>query len=69
MGNKVSMDMGHSFRSTSGPFQGHVVEGNVLCGAAASVCKVGLEGPTKHVAIVSGFWLEPQDRLQMEREI
>ncbi len=61
--------MGNSFRFTSRPFQGHVVERNVLCCAAAAICKVGLEGPTKHVAIVSRVWVQSQERLQMERAV
>jgi hypothetical protein len=47
-------------------FHGYVVERTYFGGATAAVRKVGLEGPTKHVAVVSAFWNEPQERLQME---
>jgi hypothetical protein len=69
MGNKAGIDMGNSFQFISRRFHEHVLESNVSCGAAAAVCEVGLEGPTKPVAIVSDFWIEPQEWLQMERTI
>ena len=38
-------------------------------GATAAVCKVGFEGPTKHVAVVSVVWNQSQVRLQMEASL
>jgi hypothetical protein len=38
-------------------------------GATAAVCKVGFEGPTKHVAVVWPVWNQPQVRLQMEASL
>lgn len=38
-------------------------------GATAGVCKVGFEGPTKHVAVVSVVWNQPQVWLQMETSL
>ena len=69
MGNTTGIDMANSFHFTSRPFHGHVLERNVYLGAAAEVCKVGLEGPAKHVAIVSVVWIQSQERLQMESSI
>ena len=42
------------------------MEGPCSSGATAAVREVGLEGPTKHVAVVSPVWNQPQVRLQME---
>ena len=61
--------MGNSFDFTSRPFYGRVMETTLHCGATAAVRKTGIEGPRKHVAIVSAFWDEPQERLQMEGSI
>jgi hypothetical protein len=69
IGNTMGIDMGNSFHFTSRPFQGHVLERNLLCGATTAVCEVGFEGPTKHVAIVSSLWTESSERLQMEGAI
>src|SRR5580765_1601878 len=66
MGNKVGIDMGNSFHFISRPFEGHVMEGPYSSGATAAVREVGLEGPTKHVAVVSVVSNQPQVRLQME---
>ena len=63
MGNKTGLDMGYSFQFTFGPFHGHVVERNGLCGKAVAVCEIGFEGPTKHGATVSGFRVQSQERL------
>src|SRR2546422_2204684 len=62
----MSMDMGNTFCFISGPFCGHVVERDCLCGATAEVCEVGFEGPTKHVAIVPSLRNQSQDRVPME---
>ena len=69
LGNTLSIDMGNSFDFTSRPFYGRVMETTLHCGATAAVRKTGIEGPRKHVAIVSAFWDEPQERLQMEGSI
>ena len=69
IGNTMGIDMGNSFHFTSWPFQGHVLERNLLCGATTAVCEVGFEGPTKHVAIVSSLWTESSEWLQMEGAI
>src|SRR4051794_20546875 len=69
MGNKAGIDMGNTFHFNSGLFHAHVVERTHRCGATLAVCEIGLEGPTKHVAVVSSFWNEPQERLQMDRAI
>ena len=58
--------MGNSFHFISGPFHGHVVERNLLFGKAAAVCEIGSEGPTKHVAIVSGLQNQSQDWVSVE---
>jgi hypothetical protein len=59
MGDTTSIDMGSSFRFIFRRFHVHVVERNVLFGAATAVCEVGIERPTKHVAIVSVVRVEP----------
>ena len=69
MGNTMGIDMGNSFPFTSAPFRGHVVERVVCVWAAVEVCKVGVEGPTRHDAIVPGVWIQSQERLQMEGSI
>src|SRR2546428_6078966 len=69
MGNKVGIDMGNSFHFISRPFEGHVMEGPYSSGATAAVREVGLEGPTKHVAVVSVVSNQPQVRLQMEASL
>src|SRR6266702_2381710 len=56
LGNTLSIDMGNSFDFTSRPFYGRVMETTLHCGATAAVRKTGIEGPRKHVAIVSAFW-------------
>jgi len=66
MGNTMGIDMGNTFKFTSGHFHEDVVETNVCFGAAIEVCKAGLPGPAKHVAVVSVVWVESQERLQME---
>jgi hypothetical protein len=69
MGNTMGIDMGNTFPFTSRPFRGHVVE-RILCfGPTVEVCKVGFEGPTKHVGIVPVVRIESQERLQMEGPI
>ena len=45
------------------------MEGPYSSGATAAVREVGLEGPTKHVAIVSVVSNQPQVRLQMEASL
>ncbi len=69
MGNTMGIDMGNTFVFILGLFPGHVVERTLMFGATSAVCKVGLEGPTQHVAVVPSFWDEPQERLQMDRAI
>src|SRR5207249_12331151 len=69
MGNEVGIDMGNSFHFIFPPFEGHVMEGPYSSGATAAVREVGLEGPTKHVAIVSVVSNQPQVRLQMEASL
>ena len=66
MGNKVGIDMGNSFHFNSRPFVGHVMDDPFSSGAAIAVRKNGLEGPTRHVAVVSNISNQPQVRLQME---
>ncbi len=66
IGNKVRQDMGNSFHFTFGPFVGRDLESSYSSGATAAVRKVGFEGPTKHVAVVSVVWDQPQVWLQME---
>src|SRR5262249_49873717 len=66
MGNKVGIDMGNTFDFISRPFWGRDVERLYSSGATDAVREVGFEGPTKHVAVVSVFWNQPQMRLQME---
>jgi hypothetical protein len=61
--------MGNSFHFISRPFEGYVMEGPYSSGATAAVREVGLEGPTKHVAIVSVVSNQPQVRLQMEASL
>ena len=65
MGNTTGIDMGNSFEFISRPFHTYVMERTFGGGATVAVCEVGLEGPTKHVAVVSAFWNEPQERLQV----
>ena len=65
----MGIDMGNTFSFICGFFHAHVVERTYLCGATSEVRKVGLEGPTKHVAVVPSFWNEPQERLQMDSTI
>ena len=69
MGNTMGIDMGNSFLFTSARFRGHVVERVVCVCTAIEVCKVGVEGPTKHVAIVPAVRIQSQERLQMEGPI
>jgi len=66
MGNKVSIDMGNSFRFISRRFWGRDMEHLYSGGATDAVCEVGLEGPTEHVAVVPVFRYQSQVRLQME---
>src|SRR5881394_3819592 len=66
MGNTMGIDMGYSFRFSSRPFQGHVMEDSLPGGATTAVREVGFEGPTKHVAVVSVVQVQPKERLQME---
>jgi len=66
MGNTMGLDMGNSFHFIPRPFEGHVMEDSLLCGATVGVRKVGFEGPTKHVAIVSVVPDQPKEWLQME---
>ena len=65
MGNKVGIDIGNTFQFISGPFWGRDLESLYSSGATDAVREVGFEGPTKHVAVVSVFWNQPQVRLQM----
>jgi hypothetical protein len=58
--------MGNTFHFISGHFQGHVVERDLLFGEAAAVREVGSEGPSKHVAFVSGLWNQSQDWISVE---
>ena len=60
MGNKMRIDMGNSFHFISRPFEGRDMERPYSGGATAGVCKVGFAGPTKHVAVVSVVWNQPQ---------
>ena len=69
MGNKVGIDMGNSFQFICGPFRGHVIEGPYSIHPTPAIREVGLEGPTKHGAIVSVVSHQPQMRLQMEASI
>src|SRR5437016_6583849 len=72
MGNTMGVDMGNTIRFLSWAFCGHivhVVERTFLCGATASLCEVGVEGPTKHVAVVSVVRIQSQAGLQMENPI
>jgi len=69
MGNRMRIDMGNSFDFISRPFRGRDVEHPYSGGATAAVCEVGVEGPTKHVAVVSVVWNQPQVRLQMETSL
>jgi hypothetical protein len=62
----MGIDMGNTFHFISRPFYVHVVERTVFCGATVGVCEVGVEGPTKHVAVVPVVWFESQKWLQME---
>src|SRR5262249_62354454 len=64
IGNTLRIDMGNTFHVNSIGFHGHVVETNSLFGATASVRKVGIEGPTKHVAVVSVVQHQSSDRVQ-----
>src|SRR5256885_1137491 len=66
MGNTLGIDMGNTFHFISAAFYGHVVERDFFCCSATAVRKIGFEGPTRHVAIVSGLWNQSQERLQME---
>ena len=69
MGNTMGIDMGDTIHFLSRAFYGHivhVVERTFLCGAAASICEVGIEGPTKHVAVMSVVRVQSQAGLQME---
>src|SRR5947209_358691 len=61
--------MGNTFRLIFGAFWGHVLERDLLRGATARVREVGIESPTKHVAIVSSFQNQSQDRLQVDGTI
>ena len=72
MGNTVGIDMGNTFHFISRPFHGHVVERTLFCGATVGVCEVGVEGPTKHVAVVSVVWMSRKSgykwKARFERE-
>ena len=69
MGNRMGIDMGNSFHFICRPFRGRDMECSYSGGATAAVCEVGIEGPTKHVAVVSVVWHQPQVRLQMEASL
>ena len=60
--------MGNTFGFISPPLRGHV-KVDFGSGATARVCKIGVEGPSQHVAVVPDVQDQPQERLQMEASL